>query len=146
MKFADYSRGYILKLEKGEELLETLGAFVAQKRLPSAFFQGIGTIENVELGYFNSTKKTCIQKSFNSQYELLSLSGNVSIESDIPFVHAHVVLSDDKFQSIGGHLLKGTVTLTAEIFLFPVDMALIRKSNEKLNFKELELPHQFVRD
>ncbi len=145
MKFADYSKGYVLKLEPGEEFQETLGAFFAQKRLPSAFFQGIGALTNVELGYFSIEKNDYTRHSYGGNYELISASGNISVDDDRPVVHTHVTLSDEKCQVIGGHLFEGIVSVTAEIFLFPMDVALIREASTKLNFKELDLPHLFVR-
>jgi predicted DNA-binding protein with PD1-like motif len=145
VKFTDYSDGYVLKLEPGEEFQEVLGAFFAQKRLPSAFFQGIGALKNVELGYFNIEKNDYVRETYESNYELISASGNISVDDDVPVVHTHVMLSTEKFQVIGGHLFKGIVSVTAEVFLFPMDVALIRKSDPKLNFKGLDLPHLFVR-
>lgn len=146
MQFANYARGYVLKLEPGEELRETLSAFMQQKRLPSAFFQGIGSLCDVELGYFSLSKGDYEKHFFEGNYELISASGNISIEeNDHPFVHCHAILSNEKCQTIAGHLFKGIVTVTAEIFLFPVDMVLIRKKDKKLNYKGLDLPHHFVR-
>lgn len=145
MRFADYSKGYVLKLEPGEDLQETLGAFVTQKRIPSAFFQGIGALTEVELGYFDLAKNDYEKHSFGGHYELITASGNISVEADVPFVHTHVVLSDEKCQAIAGHLFKGIVAITVEIFLFPMDIALLREKDPKMNFKGLNLPHHFVR-
>lgn len=144
MRFTDYSKGYVIKLEPGESFQETLGAFIAQKRLPSAFFQGIGSLGAVELGYFNLAKNAYDRHVFEGNYELITASGNISIEKDIPFVHTHVVLSDENCKTIAGHLFKGIVTVTAEVFLFPLDIALLRNPDKKLNFKGLDLPHHFV--
>ncbi|MCB1071707.1 MAG: DNA-binding protein [Chlamydiia bacterium] len=144
MKFTDYTKGYVLKLEPGEEFHETLLAFSTKKRIPSAFFQGIGGLTDVELGYFDLEKNDYDHHHFNGIYELISASGNISDVNGKHFAHTHVVLSDDKCQTFSGHFFKGTVTVTAEVFLFPVDIAMIRKHNEKLNFWELDLPHHFV--
>ncbi len=145
MRFADYSKGYVLKIEPGEELHEMLSAFVLQKRIPSAFFQGIGGVTNVELGYFNRTKNKYDKHFYDGDYELINASGNISDFDGKPFVHTHAVLSDEKCQTFAGHFFKGTVSITAEIFLFPLDISLIRKPGEKLHFKELDLPHRFVK-
>lgn len=145
MRFADYKRGYVIQLEPGEEFQESLGTFVKQKRIPSAFFQGIGALSQVDLGFFDLAKNEYERHFFEEEYELITANGNVSMENDVPFVHTHVVPSDQKCQTIGGHLFKGTVTITAEIFLFTADIALLRKPNPDLNFRELDLPHHFVR-
>lgn len=145
MRFADYAKGYVLKLEPGEEVHETLIAFATKKMIPSAFFQGIGGLTNVELGYFNLAKNDYDRHSFKGDYELICANGNITDVDGKHFAHTHVVLSDEKCHTISGHFFSGTVTVTAEIFLFPLDIAIIRKPDEKLNFKGLDLPHQFVR-
>lgn len=145
MKFADYSKGYVLKLEPGEELHETLLAFTTKKRIPSAFFQGIGGLTNIELGYFNLENNDYDRHSFEGNYELICANGNISDANGKHFAHTHVVLSDEKCQTLSGHFFRGIVTITVEIFLFPVDIAMIRKPDEKLNFCGLDLPHHFVK-
>ncbi len=145
MRFIDYSKGYVIKFEPGEDFQETLGAFVTQKRIPSAFFQGIGALTNVELGYFSIKKNVYERHTYGGNYELISASGNISVDADAPIVHTHVTLSDENCQVVGGHLFEGIVSLTAEVFLFPMDVALIRKADTTLNFKGLNLPHLFVR-
>ncbi|MCB1109612.1 MAG: DNA-binding protein [Chlamydiia bacterium] len=146
MRFVNYSKGFVLKLEPGEEFQETLREFVIKKRIPSAFFQGIGALSEIELGFFSLEKNDYERHSFGGHYELINANGNISDEMEGPFVHTHVTLSDEKCRPIAGHLFKGIVSVTAEIFLFPMDIALLRRPDPKLNFKGLELPHLFVRD
>ncbi len=131
-------------MEEGEELHSTLSAFVLQKRIPSAFYQGIGSVSDVELGYFDLKKNDYDRRLFKGEFELTVASGNVSVENGVPFVHTHVVLADKDYKTISGHFFKGTVTATIEIFLFPLDIALLRRPDKKFNFKGLELPHHFV--
>ena len=145
MKFADYTKGYVLKLEPGEEFHETLQDFATKKRIPSAFFQGIGGLSDVELGYFNLEKNDYERHTFKGNYELICANGNISDVEGKHFAHTHVVISNEKCETFSGHFFKGTVTITAEIFLFPVDIAMIRKPHETLNFRSLDLPHQFVK-
>lgn len=144
MYYADFSKGYVLKLEPGEEFHETLIKFVDQKRIPSAFYQGIGALCDVELGFFSLTKNDYEKHFFEGHYELITANGNISIKEGKFFPHTHVILGTEKCETIAGHFLKGTVSVTTEIFLFHVDIALNRKKDTKLNFYGLSLPHHFV--
>jgi|JI10StandDraft_1071094.scaffolds.fasta_scaffold04200_13 predicted DNA-binding protein with PD1-like motif len=144
MKFVDTNRGYILKIEPGEELLSCLSEFVEKNRIPSGYFQGIGGVTNVKLGYFDLKKNDYIHHFFKGDYELITISGNISDVEGKPFVHAHGVFSDAEYQTFAGHVFEAIATITAEIFLFPLDVALIRHSHKSFNFKELDLPHHFV--
>ncbi|MEM7174750.1 MAG: PPC domain-containing DNA-binding protein [Chlamydiota bacterium] len=143
MHYADFADGFILKIEREEEVHQVLTGFANQKRIPSAFYHGIGALKEISLGYFDVQKKDYLSQKFSESYELLSLQGNLSFVEGAYFPHTHVVLSNGNYQTIGGHLFSGVVSVTVELFFFPIDIALERKSNVKLNFKELDLAHHF---
>lgn len=52
-------------------------------------------------------------------FELLSLEGNLfpSEREDGPVIHLHIMLGSPSGNVMGGHLLKGTVFTTTEIFI-----------------------------
>lgn len=143
MKYTDFSDGFVLRLEQEEEVHQALTEFAKQKRLPSAYYHAIGALKEITLGSFNLEKKGYDSHSLSGCYELLSLMGNLSISDGEPSPHTHVVLVNGKHQVVGGHLFSAKVAVTVELFLFPLDIALLRKTNQALNFKELNLPHTF---
>ena len=145
MEYADFTRGFILKFDRGEEFHETLIEFFQQKRIPGAFYQGIGALTDVELGVFNITKNDYDRHFFGEEYELITAVGNMSVMDGVSFPHTHVVLADNKCKTLAGHFFKGIVAVTLELFVFPIDIALNRKADESLNFKSLHLPHHFVK-
>ena len=49
------------------------------------------------------------------------MEGNVALKDGEPFIHAHVVLSDHKMQTLGGHLFETTVGVAGEFFLTQFD-------------------------
>lgn len=119
MKFKKDNRRYILRLDKGEELTETLAKFCDDNRLGFASFHGIGGLKECTLAYFDVKTGEYLKKEFNEDgiFELLSINGNISIKEGKTFVHAHVVLGKKDYSTIGGHLVKGIVNPTCEIFL-----------------------------
>lgn len=146
MKFADTNRGYIIQMESGEEIVSSLIEFMEKKRIPSGYFQGIGGVTDVELGYFDLKKNDYLRHSYKDSYELITISGNISDVNGKLFVHAHGIFSDAQCHTFSGHVFASTVAITAEIFLFPLDVALIRHPHKNLHFQELDLPHHFVRN
>ena len=145
MLYADFSKGYVLRMDNGEEFHKTLIEFINQKRIPSAFYQAIGTVTDVELGYFSTHQENYKTRCFRGEYELVSANGNISLVDGKPVAHSHIVLGDKEFATFSGHLVECTITLTAEIFLFPIDIAILRKQDPDHNFKCLDLPHVFLR-
>jgi len=70
--------------------------------------------------------------------ELLSTEGNLAPGPDGPFTHIHVVLSDDGHVVHGGHLIRATVAMTAEIHLRDL-------SGEGSPFERVATDNQFMR-
>lgn len=131
MLFQKSKHGPILiVLDKGDKLVEVLTQVVTEHRIPGGYLSGIGALRDVELGYYVLERKTYLRKIFSEEaYELLTLTGNVSLKKDTPFVHVHAVLGKDDFSTFGGHLFEATVAVTAEITLTPFDKMPVRKPN-----------------
>jgi predicted DNA-binding protein with PD1-like motif len=73
-------------------------------------------VRDAEIGYLDAdgAYQTVVHED---AMELLSTEGNLAPGPDGPFTHIHVVLSDDGHVVHGGHLIRATVAMTAEIHL-----------------------------
>jgi predicted DNA-binding protein with PD1-like motif len=142
MYYSKCNIGYVLRLEVGEEIQETLRQFGKHVGLKAATYQGIGTLTRVELAFFCTDLKVYDRHFFDDEYELISLLGNLSMYEDEIAPHTHVALGTRHFQTISGHLVRGVVSVTAEIFVTPVDIALTREEDPILKFKGLISPHR----
>jgi len=71
---------------------------------------GIGSIENINLGFYDGTKYK--REEIVEPQELLNVSGNGISE---PFVHCHVTISDNEYKARGGHLFSAKIAVIAEI-------------------------------
>jgi predicted DNA-binding protein with PD1-like motif len=111
---------HLLRLERGERLVETLTAFCRDRKIGAASFQGIGTCRRAELGYFRTARKRYSVRVFRGEYEIIALQGNVSIFEGKPFIHAHIVISGPDFLARGGHLREAEVRATCEVVLLPL--------------------------
>ncbi len=130
---------YILRLQKGEEIISSLTAFAKKYKIKSAFIFGLGVGENLTLGYFDAHKKEYIKKQFKSEYEFTSLLGNISYFEKEPVIHIHVTITDSKFKAIGGHLFSGYVPATLEIIVITLSRKILRKSDKATGLKLLDL-------
>ena len=137
MYYSECTSGYVLRLESGEEMQEALCHFATNLRLKGAFYQGIGTLSNVELAFYRVSEQRYDRKLFPHDFEIISLMGNISQGKDGPLAHSHISLGDSSFNTISGHLVYGIVSLTAEILITPVDISLTRKEDPVLQFKAL---------
>ncbi len=139
MFFKKVSNGYIIRLEKGEEVIATLSNFTEKEKIPGGFLYGLGTVKDATLGYFDLEKKEYLKKTFNEEYELSSFVGNIYYFEGKPGVHAHVTLSGKDFNVIGGHLFSATITGTGEFFIYVSDDILERKKDSQTGLNLLDL-------
>lgn len=142
MYYSKCNVGYVLRVEIGEEIQEALRQFAQAVGLKAAFYQGIGTLAQVELAFFCVEVKGYDRKFFDDKYELITLMGNLSSHDGVIVPHTHVTLSDQNFQTISGHLVRGIVPVTAEVFVTTLDLALTRKEDPILKYKGLISPRR----
>ena len=127
--------GYVVRLEKGEKLIESLQSLAVKENIQGGFFYGLGAVEDVLIGRYDLEKKEYEFSQMQGSYELASLNGNIARStssgqalSDEPnpdgsgrsggtVVHAHGVLGDSNLNTIAGHIKEATMAITVEIFI-----------------------------
>lgn len=140
MKEKQLNNGYILKLEKGEEILDSLTKFCADNDIRSGSITGIGGADNVVLKYYNLEKTDYDSRTFSGKnYEILSLNGNISQVDSKPFLHIHATIGDSDYKVFGGHLGSAKIGITCEIIIHTYDETVGRKLDENLRLKFLDL-------
>ncbi|UCF79705.1 MAG: DNA-binding protein [Candidatus Eiseniibacteriota bacterium] len=142
MKFSKTEFGYVAMLEPGEEILSSLSSFARAQNIGSAAVQGIGAAAELTIGYFDRTRKDYVKKTLEGEYEILSLSGNISFFQDEPWVHIHVIVAGPGLETQGGHLFSGKVTVTAELALTVSRKKIERKEHAETGFRYLSLDSQ----
>lgn len=110
-------RTYIFRLSKGKDLLEQLTDFCHDNQIKCGTLSGIGSVENAALNYYDQAKKKFEKTLVNSEAELLSLNGNISIKDNRPYVNANILLALKDGAIKGGRLMPGTKIYAAEIFI-----------------------------
>lgn len=135
-KLGDY---FLLRMDRGERVRNTLDGFLQQQGVASGYLQGIGALEQVELGYYSIPDRRYLQRTMPGVYELLSLSGNITTVDGQPFVHAHAVLSDAHFRTLGGHFFDGLVAVTLELVIRPFPESVQRAEHADFGLNLLKL-------
>ncbi|MFH1750075.1 MAG: PPC domain-containing DNA-binding protein [Candidatus Micrarchaeota archaeon] len=134
MEFRKEGPHFAIRLERGEKLMATLNAFLAERGIIGGYFQAIGAVKNAKIGYFESGKKDYSWKTFQEEMELVSLIGTVSETG----AHAHIVIGDAAHACHGGHLLEAEVSITVELFLTELKK-IRRKGDSATGLKFMEL-------
>jgi uncharacterized protein len=105
------------RLLEGEDLFESIENRAETSGIRAGFFILIGSVKHAALGYYKDGKYETIR--LEGPLEVASCTGNVAVdEKGEVVIHAHVVVSNEKGEAFGGHLMKGSeVGATAELIM-----------------------------
>lgn len=117
----------VLRIDKGEEIIETISALSSIENIKTANVFGIGAVDNVTIGLFESDKKKYCSKQFKQDFEMTSLLGNITTKDEQVYLHLHINLADIDHHTFGGHLNEAYVSATCEIVIDILDMKIERK-------------------
>lgn len=118
MQYKKDNNLYILRFEKGEELLSSLQIFCEKEGIKGAQVQGIGAANHLEIGNFNAKTNTYHKKSYSGEiYEITSIQGNITTDKS----HLHVAFALPSGELFGGHLFQAIINPTCEIFITKIN-------------------------
>ena len=139
MKYREDGKNFFISLDKGEYINKSLMKFAKDKKISSAWINGIGALEKVRVAYFDINLKSYLDKKFDNEYELLNYSGNVTISNKCTFIHSHITFSDRQFRVYGGHLYDAKISGAGEFFLTPGNQSIKRKFNNNIGLNLWDL-------
>jgi hypothetical protein len=129
----DCSKDLMVRLKPDAEVVQSILQLARIKEIDAGSFTAIGALKRAKLGYYDQKNRKYREMVFEAPHELVSCVGNLSLSEGKPFVHAHVVLADDKGNTRAGHLLEGIV-FAAEVHLRQLEgPKLERKLDEVTN-------------
>ena len=121
-----------ISLSPGDEINSSFEKIAIDVGIKAAWISGIGALTNIEMGYYDIENKTYIKKYYNDEYELTSLSGNISIKDNRIYSHTHITFSDKNFNVFGGHLFNGIISAAGEFLMTIGDKPINRKFNDQI--------------
>jgi predicted DNA-binding protein with PD1-like motif len=131
---------WVLRLLRDEEIIATLAAWAGSAAIGSGTVSGLGAMRDVTLGYYDESTREYAKREHPGPVEILSLSGGIAALDGKPYIHIHAAVSDRDGRAFGGHLFRGTVTATGEIYVLPGRMPLARVKDAVEPFFLLDLP------
>lgn len=132
---------YLVRLERGEQLMDALTKFVRAQNVPGAWLSGLGAAQWVELGYYDLATKQYRWQTFDTLLEILGLQGNVAWQKGEPAIHLHGTFSNRQYHVVGGHVKDLQVGGTCELFIQPIgpEHTLARSFDEQTGLNLLDL-------
>jgi predicted DNA-binding protein with PD1-like motif len=120
-------RVLVVVCDKGEEAVAAVGAALREQHVLAARVTAVGGFAEAEVGWFDRDVSDYHRIPVAEQVEVLSLLGDVADRNGEPALHTHAVLGRSDGSTVGGHLLRGQVWPTLEVFISEVSPDLAKR-------------------
>ncbi len=132
MKYQQVSDDEYVVFLKGEDLLHGLKDFSEKSGVTSAVFNGLGSLTEAHIGYFDSKTRRFVSKKYGEFLEITNMNGNIAKKGDETLIHCHVSLAGTDFGQFGGHAAEGCAVFVAEIYVKRLATQLRKELDEKI--------------
>lgn len=126
------TKSYAFRLKPGADLKIEINSFLKQHKIKAAaIVTCVGSLTDANIRFANRAEGT----AFHGHFEIVSLTGVLSTNGS----HLHISISDEKGNTIGGHLLEGCkIYTTAEIVVAALtNLTFKRELDTTYGYKEL---------
>lgn len=122
MEYRQFERNYVIRIQKSEEILKAIKEVCEKEHVSLAAVSGIGAVNDVTLGVFDSEKLQYESQRFTGDMEIASCTGNVSRKDGETYLHLHMVVGNVMKGLVhAGHLNRAVISLTGEFILHVID-------------------------
>jgi hypothetical protein len=114
MQYKRFGNNVVVRVDKGEELVDALKQMCKDLDIKLGSIIGIGATENVTIGLMNTKTKKYQSKQFTGDYEIASLVGNITRKDGEVYLHLHATICNTEHSAFGGHLTSAVISATFE--------------------------------
>lgn len=132
MEFKRFGQKYIVRLDKGEEIVESLKTLCENEEIKLGTISGLGATNEVVIGLFETKTKEYHSKKLSGDMEITSLVGNISQKDGEVYLHIHINVGDGENNVFGGHLTSAVISATGEIVIDVIEGIVDREFSEEI--------------
>ena len=132
MEYKKFGDEIYLRLDKGDDITESVFKVAKAEGVKAAQVSGIGATDDFTVGVFDVAEKKYNEYFFKGNHEINALTGNITEKDGEPYIHLHITATGDGCKVVGGHLIKGVISLTGEIIITVSDGKVSRAFDETL--------------
>ena len=130
MEFRKFDDTYVIRMDRGEEVMSTLTEFCQREGIRLGSVSAIGAADRATICVYDVVEKVYSKQTFNEPMEVTALVGTVSSKDGQVHLHLHVTLADAQLNARGGHLNKLVISGTCEMFLRTLPGQITRQPDE----------------
>ena len=140
MFYQRFDRDFLVRLERGEELLESLRELMRREGIGCGAVAGLGATQKALMGFYDLEAKRYDERLFEGFFEIVGLTGSLSWYDGEPFPHVHLVLGDREFHAWTGHCFTAEVSATVELAVRAWEPRVERVMDADIGLHLMQLP------
>ena len=117
MEFQRFDDTYVIRMDRGEEVMACLTELCERAGIRLAAVSAIGAVDRALVGLYDVGEKVYHKKEFQEPMEIASLLGTVTEKDGKPYLHLHATLCDAQMRTHGGHVNELRISATCEMIL-----------------------------
>ena len=121
MEYARFYNTIVVRIDRGEEILEQLKAIALKEDIRLAQISALGAVGDFTVGVFHTAEKKYYANSFTGDWEIVSLTGSVTRMKGEFYAHLLMSAGGTDGAVVGGHLNRAVVSATCEMFITVLD-------------------------
>lgn len=138
MEYRKFGDTYVVRMDKGEEILEQVKALALAEHIRLASVQALGAVNDITVGVFDTVKKEYHANSFQGAFEIVSLTGTIDTMDGSFYTHLHMSAGDEQGRVFGGHLNHAVVSATCEMIVREIPGAVDRAFSQEIGLNLLK--------
>jgi predicted DNA-binding protein with PD1-like motif len=139
MDYKQCGNRVIVRIDKGEELVDSLKTICKKLDIKLGSIYGLGATEKVTVGLMNTKTKKYQSKEFTGDHEITSLLGNITTMNGEVYLHLHITIGNVEHKTMGGHLTSAVISATFEGIIDIIDDQVTREYHEDVGLNLLKL-------
>lgn len=132
MEYRKFDGTYIIRIDRGEEILEQVRALALKEGIRLASVQALGAVNEFTVGVFRPGEKRYDANSFQGDFEIVSLTGTINTMDGEFYTHLHMSAGDGSGHVFGGHLNRAVVSAVCEMVVTEIPGSVDRAFSEEV--------------
>ena len=138
MIYKKFNNKYIVRLNVGEDIVESVKKFAQEENIRFGTVTGIGAVNKAKIGLFNTETKEYQSTILEEDMEIISLAGNITEMNGEPYIHLHIALANSEHNVKAGHLNMAVISATGEIIIEAIDGYVDREFDDDIGLNLLK--------
>ena len=130
MEYKRFNNKIVLRIDRGEEIVEKLKEVALKENIKLASVSAIGACDFFVAGVYDVSLKKYFENEFKGAYEIVSILGSINTMNGKYYSHLHINCADKNGNCFGGHLNKVIVSATCEMMVDIIDGRVDRFNDE----------------